>query len=110
MTAQELTNGQLLALARQFHTKKKLGQHFLVDGEALAAIAGSLTTAGAAGVVIYPPLMGILAGTVGLRNGMLGAALLGIPCAVSVYLARSRASSGEEEEEIPGSLRSSAGS
>ena len=39
---QNLSSGQLLKLARSFQTKKNLGQHFLVDAEALSKICAAL--------------------------------------------------------------------
>jgi fucose permease len=54
----------------------------------LAALSGSLAAAAVAGSVIYPPLMGALAGVIGLRSGMIGAALLGIPSIAGILLAR----------------------
>jgi fucose permease len=41
-----------------------------------AAVAGIVTSAGVAGSVSYPPLMGLIAGFAGLGAGMFGAALL----------------------------------
>lgn len=54
----------------------------------LAALGGSLTTAAVVGGLIYPPLMGVLESRIGLSGGMIGAALLGIPMAGAVFLAR----------------------
>lgn len=54
----------------------------------LAALSGSLTTAGSIGVIIYPPLMGVMAARIGLRNGMLGAALLGLPAVLTILATR----------------------
>jgi fucose permease len=54
----------------------------------LAALSGSLAAAAVAGSVIYPPLMGALAGVIGLRSGMIGAALLGVPAIGGILLAR----------------------
>lgn len=42
MNTVPLSSAQLLKAARSFHTKKRLGQHFLVDAEALDAIATAL--------------------------------------------------------------------
>ncbi len=50
----------------------------------LAALSGSLTTAAQVGSVVYPPLMGLMASRVGLSAGMMGAALLGVPAALSI--------------------------
>jgi len=52
-----------------------------------AAVSGLLTTAGVAGSVIYPPLMGFTSASLGLAAGMLGAAILGVACAVAVLVA-----------------------
>ena len=54
----------------------------------LAALGGSLTTAAVVGGMIYPPLMGIMESRIGLSGGMLGAALLGVPMAGAILLAR----------------------
>lgn len=54
----------------------------------LAALGGSLTTAAVVGGLIYPPLMGILESRIGLSGGMIGAALLGVPMAGAILLAR----------------------
>lgn len=40
-----LTSNQLLKAARSFHTKKRLGQHFLVDSDTLDTIAETLEVA-----------------------------------------------------------------
>lgn len=40
--AETLTKAQLTKLARQFHTKKRLGQNFLIDPDVLSRIAGAL--------------------------------------------------------------------
>lgn len=58
----------------------------------LAALSGSLAAAAVAGSVIYPPLMGALAGVIGLRSGMVGAALLGVPSLCGILLARAAVS------------------
>lgn len=42
MTGLQLDGKQLLKQARSFHTKKKLGQHFLINENALAKIVSSL--------------------------------------------------------------------
>lgn len=52
------------------------------------ALSGGLTTAASVGGIIYPPLMGLLAAGIGLRGGMLGAALLGLPAAGALVAAR----------------------
>jgi len=48
---------------------------------------GSRTTASTVGAIIYPPLTGIVADQVGIRIGLLGAALLGLPAAAALRLA-----------------------
>jgi fucose permease len=53
----------------------------------LARLSGSLSAAAVVGGIGYPPIMGFMAASVGIGAGMLGAALLGIPGAVSVLLA-----------------------
>jgi fucose permease len=54
----------------------------------LAALSGGLSAAAIAGSIVYPPLMGMLAGRVGLSAGMVGAALLGIPMSIGLLVAR----------------------
>ncbi len=54
----------------------------------VAALSGNLTTAAEAGIIVYPPLMGLMAGSIGLKVGMLGAALLGLPGAIAVLAVR----------------------
>jgi fucose permease len=53
----------------------------------LAALSGGLTTAATVGAIIYPPLIGFIAGTAGIRAGLLGAAALGIPAALALLAA-----------------------
>lgn len=57
----------------------------------LAALSGGLTTGASLGTIVYPPLMGLMADRIGLRVGMLGAALLGIPAVIALALARGAA-------------------
>ena len=57
----------------------------------LAALSGSLAAAAVAGSIVYPPLMGVMAAHIGLRAGMAGAALLGIPMALALLGARAAA-------------------
>ena len=52
-----------------------------------AQVSGLLTAAGVVGLVVYPPLMGLMSGYVGLGAGMAGAAALAICCAVAVRVA-----------------------
>jgi fucose permease len=54
----------------------------------LAALSGSLAAAAVAGSIVYPPLMGVMATHIGLRAGMVGAALLGIPMILALLGAR----------------------
>jgi len=54
----------------------------------LAALSGALSGAAVVGSVVYPPLMGVMAERIGLRGGMLGAALLGIPAVLGIVVAR----------------------
>lgn len=53
----------------------------------LARLAGSLGAASIVGAITYPPLMGLMAGAIGLRTGMIGAALLGIPATLGIIAA-----------------------
>jgi fucose permease len=57
----------------------------------LSALSGGLTAAAFVGSLIYPPLIGILAETVGIGAGLLGAALLGAPTIGGLLLARAAA-------------------
>jgi fucose permease len=57
----------------------------------LNRMSGALSAAGVSGSVLYPPLMGLVAESVGLRAGMLGAALLTVPVVVAVVLVQRRA-------------------
>ena len=54
----------------------------------LSALSGGLTTAAVIGSLVYPPLMGIMAAHIGLRGGMIGAGLLGVPTALAIVAAR----------------------
>ena len=53
----------------------------------LAALSGGLTTAATIGAIIYPPLIGFVADSVGIRTGLLGAAALGLPAALTLRAA-----------------------
>lgn len=57
----------------------------------LAALSGALSGSAVAGSIIYPPLMGLMAAHIGLRGGMIGAALLGLPAALGIIGARAAA-------------------
>lgn len=52
-----------------------------------AAVSGLLTTAGVAGSVVYPPLMGFTSASLGLAAGMIGAALLAFAAGTAVIAA-----------------------
>ena len=68
-----------------------------------AAVAGIVTSAGVAGSITYPPLMGLIASLVGLGAGMLGAALLILSSGATVVLAGRLAggrTSGSEPEHV----------
>lgn len=68
----------------------------------LAALSGGLAGAAAAGAIVYPPLMGLLAAGVGLRAGLVGAAALGVPTALALVAARAVARrAGEAVEPVP---------
>ncbi len=64
----------------------------LVYPQRLSALAGSLTTAGSVGSIVYPPLMGLMASGVGLQAAMLGAAGMGIPAIAGIFLSRQNVS------------------
>jgi len=55
-----LTKAQLTKLARVFHTKKRLGQNFLIDPEVLGRIAGALGLESGDCVVEIGPGLGFL--------------------------------------------------
>ena len=57
----------------------------------IAALSGSIGAAAVVGSVFYPPLIGFMATHIGLRAGMLGAGMLGIPAAVAIVGARAAA-------------------
>lgn len=52
-----------------------------------ALVAGSLAGFAVIGGIVYPPLVGLLSASVGIRGGMFGAAVLGVFCAVAVLMA-----------------------
>jgi MFS transporter, FHS family, glucose/mannose:H+ symporter len=64
----------------------------------LAALSGGLATAAVIGSIVYPPAMGVLESHIGLTGGMVGAALLGIPTAGGIILARVTAPNRSVEE------------
>jgi fucose permease len=53
----------------------------------LAALSGSLGAAAVVGSIAYPPLVGLLAGQIGLRAGLVGAGLIGLPGALAIIAA-----------------------
>ena len=57
----------------------------------LSTLSGSLAAAAVVGSLIYPPLIGLMAASIGIRGGLMGAALLGIPEALGIVVARSTA-------------------
>jgi MFS family permease len=67
----------------------------------LAALSGSLAASAVVGSVAYPPLVGIMASHVGLRAGLLGAGILGIPAAAGVIGARIAADRLRLEQQPP---------
>lgn len=54
----------------------------------IAALSGSIGAAAVVGSVFYPPLIGFMATHVGLRVGLLGAGVLGLPAAGAIIGAR----------------------
>lgn len=54
----------------------------------IAALSGSIGAAAVVGSVFYPPLIGFMATHVGLRAGLLGAGVLGLPAALAIIGAR----------------------
>jgi fucose permease len=74
-----------------------------------AAVGGGLSAAAVVGGTVYPPLMGLLASTIGLRAGMIGAAFLGIPQILALLSARLAAGQGRAEKATrPTPLQSAA--
>jgi fucose permease len=57
----------------------------------IAALSGSIGAAAVVGSVFYPPLIGFMATHVGLRAGLLGAGVLGVPAALAIIGARAAA-------------------
>jgi fucose permease len=57
----------------------------------LATLSGSLAAAAVVGSLIYPPLIGLMAAGIGIRGGLMGAALLGVPEAMGIVVARTTA-------------------
>lgn len=53
----------------------------------LSRLSGGMTMAATFGVLLCPPLIGFLADTQGIRTGLIGAALVGIPSAVAIAMA-----------------------
>jgi len=54
-------------------------------------LSGTLTFAGVCGGISYPPLMGVMAGAIGIGGGMVGAAILAVPASAAIFAAwRSR--------------------
>ena len=51
-----------------------------------AAVGGLLAGAAVVGSIVYPPVMGFLSVTVGLKVAMLGTAVLGLACASALVL------------------------
>jgi fucose permease len=58
-------------------------------------VSSVLTSAGIAGSVVYPPLMGVVSEAAGLWVGIAGAGLFAMASGALIYLA-SRAASGRE--------------
>jgi fucose permease len=54
----------------------------------LARLSGGLAAAAVVGTLVYPPIMGVLASSIGLRVALLGASLFGLPSAGGIYVAR----------------------
>jgi MFS family permease len=52
----------------------------------LSRLSGGMTMAATIGVLLCPPLIGFLADEHGIRSGLLGAAILGIPAAVAIAM------------------------
>jgi fucose permease len=53
----------------------------------VAAVAGTLTAAAVVGGIVYPPLVGVMSGSIGLGAGLLGGAVLLIATTVAILAA-----------------------
>lgn len=71
----------------------------------LARLSGGLATAAVAGSTIYPPLMGLMAAQIGLRAGMIGAAMLGLPLVLGLLGARAAVSRAAASGDVEGRQR-----
>lgn len=67
----------------------------------LARLSGSLGSAAVLGGVAYPPLIGLMATSIGIRAGLVGAALLGVPATLAILAAgaTSRRAAGADREQ-----------
>lgn len=66
----------------------------------IAALSGSIGAAAVVGSVFYPPLIGFMATHVGLRTGLVGAGVLGVPAALAIVGARAAAGRAGPIEEV----------
>jgi fucose permease len=66
----------------------------------IAALSGSIGAAAVVGSVFYPPLIGFMATHVGLRTGLLGAGVLGVPAALAIIGARAAARRAAASERV----------
>ncbi|GEM_PF-329434 len=74
------TRQELLAQARRFHAKKHLGQHFLVEPETLARIAGALLAVPGDRVLEIGPGLGFLTGYLAATGARVTAVELDSAC------------------------------
>jgi fucose permease len=54
----------------------------------ISVLSSGLSAAAISGSIFYPPLLGFLGERIELRTGMLGAACLGIPMALGLFVAK----------------------
>lgn len=66
----------------------------------IAALSGSIGAAAVVGSVFYPPLIGFMATHIGLRAGLLGAGVLGVPAALAIVGARAAARHAAPADQV----------
>jgi FHS family glucose/mannose:H+ symporter-like MFS transporter len=67
----------------------------------LARLSGSLAASAVVGVLAYPPIIGLMSASLGVRAGLLGAAALGVPMALSIALAAGFRIRGRGRHPVP---------
>ena len=67
----------------------------------LARLSGSLAASAVLGALAYPPIIGLMSASLGIRAGLLGAGALGVPMAIAVGLAAGmRMRQGSAEQRV----------